>query len=54
MYGLPMVHNHRPYATVITRPDKGNCVVILNRSDYMNKTLYILEGSSKSYNPLMR
>ena len=32
---------------VITRPDKGNVVAMLNRSDYNNKVLAILEDSSK-------
>ena len=32
---------------VITRPDKGNVVAMLNRSDYNNKVLAILEDSLK-------
>ena len=32
---------------IIIRPDKGNGIVILNRSDYINKVLDILDDSSK-------
>lgn len=32
---------------VVTRPDKGNGIVILNRSDYINKVLSIIQDISK-------
>ena len=32
---------------IITRPDKGNGIVILNRADYINKVLAILDDTSK-------
>ena len=32
---------------VISKPDKGSCVVILNRHDYVNKMADILNDTSK-------
>ena len=38
---------HRNEKILITRPDKGSGIVILNKSDYVTKMLSILNDASK-------
>ena len=37
---------------IITKPDKGNGVVLLNKTDYINKVLHILNDTSK-FEPIL-
>ena len=45
----------KDYSIVITKPDKGNGVVIVNRHDYLNKMKQLISDGTKfkllSHNP---